>query len=133
MPVPCELAVRAVIPALRALIARELYDIHHLKQPQIAMLLHVTQSAVSQYIRGLRGRAIDLEGNPDITALVHSITSGLMTASWTPRQLVKHYCQACRIIRLQRLLCPVHRRVDPFYPIENCDVCMPPLCTRYDN
>jgi predicted transcriptional regulator len=129
MPVPCEFAVRAVIPALRALIARELYGLHHLNQTQIGSLLHVTQSAVSQYIRGSRGRAIDIEDHPDISALVQTITSDLITGAWIPRQLIQHYCHACRIIRRQRLLCSIHRRVDPSYFIETCDVCMPPICT----
>lgn len=130
--VPCEFAVRAILPALRAMVARELSVTYHLRQHQIARLLDVTQSAISQYLQGLRGRAIDIEHNPDILVIVRTLASKLVTSSMTFRQTFRQYCLACRVIRRQRILCSVHQHRDPSYATESCDVCIPPICTFFD-
>jgi predicted transcriptional regulator len=61
MFVPCEFAIRLVIPTVRAFITKELHNTYQLHQREIATLLHVTQSAVSQYLRNKRGYAIPVE------------------------------------------------------------------------
>jgi predicted transcriptional regulator len=69
-PTPCELAVRVVIPSLRALVAKELTRTYSLKQQEIASALGVTQSAVSQYVRSVRGKTLDLDGIAPIDRIV---------------------------------------------------------------
>lgn len=125
MTLPCEFVVRAVIPAMRALVARELRDTYQLKQEEIASLLGITQSAVSQYVRGIRGRAVEIEGIREVQGVVETLAQGLAEASLSTRQVMQGYCEACQIIRRKRVLCRLHQRLDPTFNSEDCDLCMP--------
>ena len=49
MIVPCEVAVRSVVPAVKALIASELLDQHGLKQDEVAEIPGISRSAISWY------------------------------------------------------------------------------------
>jgi uncharacterized protein len=55
MKLPCELMVEK-LPVLRALITYEIINTFGLTQEQAAKKLGITQPAVSQYIKGSRGR-----------------------------------------------------------------------------
>lgn len=125
MPFPCEFAVRSVVPALRALVARELSTAYELKQDDIASLLGITQSAVSQYLRHVRGRAVDIESINEIHEITQTLAMGLANNTLSQRLITQQYCRACQIIREKRLLCQVHQRLDPAFNAANCDACLP--------
>ena len=125
MTLPCELAVRSAVPAIRALVARKLSITYQMKQEDIAFLLGITQSAVSQYMRNARGKAIDIGGIEEVQELVQSLADGLASDSLSQRQITRRYCEVCQIIRQKRLLCSLHKRLDPDYKIEDCDSCLP--------
>ena len=125
MPFPCEFAVRSVVPALRALVARELSTTYQLKQEDIASLLGITQSAVSQYLRHVRGRAVDIESINEIHEITHTLAMGLANNKMSQRTITQHYCRACQIIREKRLLCQVHHRLDPSFNVDTCNACIP--------
>ena len=124
MPLPCELAVRSVVPAIRALVARELSQVHQMKQEEIASLLDVTQSAISQYMRSERGKAIDLREVGEVQGIAKELAYGLTNGTFSRRQITQKYCEACRIIREKRLLCDLHRKLDPYFSIAGCDACI---------
>jgi len=75
MLVPCEVAVKCVLPAVRAMIAQELMTKHKLKQVETAKLLGVSQPAISLYFRKKRGKAIDLQNESDIADLVENLAA----------------------------------------------------------
>ena len=52
MSMPSEIVTKTVLPAMRAMVTKELIEVHDLKQVKIAQLLGITQGAVSQYMRG---------------------------------------------------------------------------------
>ncbi len=60
MLLPCEVAVKSVIPAIRSAIARELTESYGLKQKDVAELLGVTQTAVSKYTSHCRGAIFEV-------------------------------------------------------------------------
>ena len=124
MIIPCEMASRAVVPSIRAMVAKELSESYNIKQENIARLLGITQSAVSQYIGNLRGRAIDLEGIAEVETVVKELSSILIIDS-NSEIICKKFCEACRIIREKRLLCQLHARLDPLFNTEDCNICIP--------
>ncbi len=125
MPLPCEFAVRSVVPAMRALVARELSTVYHLKQEDVALRLGITQSAVSQYMRNARGKAIAIDGIEEVQDLVRGLADGLARDALSKRQITRQYCEACQIIREKRVLCSLHKRLDPTVNPEECDACLP--------
>lgn len=119
------MAAKAVIPAIRAMVAKELSQSYKKRQEDIATLLGITQSAVSQYLSNTRGKALDLEGIREVEVVVKDIAYLLIARSSRPRVLCQKYCKTCRIIREKRILCQLHQRVDPTFDTTDCDICMP--------
>jgi predicted transcriptional regulator len=124
-PSPCEMAVRVVLPSLRALVARELTSTHSLKQEDIASALGVTQSAISQYVRSLRGHTLSLGDVDAIRVIVQGIAQGIVKGDMSAAYINREYCRACRIVRESRLLCGFHKRIEPDFEADGCSACLP--------
>ena len=52
MLLPAEIESKSLIPALRAIIAKDLAKKHNIREDKISQMLGVTQAAISNYIRG---------------------------------------------------------------------------------
>jgi hypothetical protein len=123
MSVPCEVAVKCVLPVVRAMIARELTTRHQLKQVDAAKLLGVSQPAISLYYRSRRGKAIDLENDQSVKTLVAQTADSLVENRLSRTDLILMYCKICRTIRSKGLLCKLHKAFDPAMNIEECGLC----------
>ena len=55
MLLPAEIESKTLIPALRAILAKNLAEKHEIREDEISKMLGVTQAAISNYIRGTRG------------------------------------------------------------------------------
>ena len=49
MQLPCEVGVKTVVPAIRALLAKKLIEQHGMNESQTATVLGLSQSAISRY------------------------------------------------------------------------------------
>jgi len=123
MSVPCEVAVKCVLPVVRAMVAKELMAKYRLKQTQVAKILRVSQPAISLYCRKIRGRAIDLENDEDIGKQVRSVAEALAKKRLARRDLIPKYCEICKTVRAKGLLCELHKAFDPTINIETCKLC----------
>ncbi len=63
---PCEVGVKTVLPAIKAIMARSIVEKHDLNEKQTADLLGLSQSAVSRYIARERGNLLNIESTPEI-------------------------------------------------------------------
>jgi predicted transcriptional regulator len=123
MSVPCEVAVKCVLPVIRAMLAKELMAEYHLKQREVAEMLKVSQPAISLYGRKMRGRAINLEKDDDIGKQVRSFAKVLAENHLSRRSLISKYCEICKTVRAKGLLCELHKTFDPTIDIETCEIC----------
>jgi predicted transcriptional regulator len=105
------------------MIAKELTTKHQLKQTDAAKLLGVSQPAISLYYRKIRGKAIDLENDQDITNQIENMAKTLANGKPPRKQLIPMYCETCRTIRAKGLLCKLHKTMDPTIETEGCDLC----------
>jgi hypothetical protein len=124
MLVPCEVAVKCVLPSVRAMIAKELTTKYDLKQAEVAKLLGVSQPAISLYYRKKRGKAIDLEKDPEIIKLIENLTASLAKGNLTHKNFIQMLCEICKTIRAKGLLCKMHKIFDPAIEIEKCELCL---------
>jgi len=120
--IPCEVASKSVIPALRAMIARELIVGFGLKQEQVALKLGVTQAAVSKYRHQVRGEAVELEAASEVQAMSKEIAL-MLSQNPNPLAVSQILCQACTDIRALGLMCETCRKVDPKWDVEHCTIC----------
>ena len=123
MLVPCEVAVKCVLPAVRAMIAKELMAKYQLKQVEVAELLGVSQPAISLYFRKRRGKAINLANESEVTNLIENLATSLVKDNLPPRVCIPMFCEICRTIRAKGLMCELHKAFDPKIDVEKCGFC----------
>lgn len=119
MFLPCEVAVKTVIPAIRSAIVRVMYNELGFKQVDIAGLLNITQAAVSQYIRGARGTIVNVDDIPELHNEVLSFINEVVSGKTNRDKQIIHYCKLCNIIRAKGLMCNIHKQYD--LTVRGCD------------
>jgi len=124
MIVPCEIAAKSVAPAIKALLAKELIEKHHLKQEEAARLLGISQSAVSKYIRKIRGYTIKIDETEEIKPLINKMTSLLIKETYQRSDLLTLFCQTCIEIRKKGLMCIFCEKTDHNIKAEECKFCL---------
>ena len=126
MLTPCEVAVRCVLPSIRAMIANELRGRYNLKQAEAARLLDMSQPAISLYQAKLRGTSLDLEGDLEVAGLVKKHADYLVNGFATQREKLLSFCGICKTIRAKGFLCDIHKAFDPSISVEMCGFCQDP-------
>lgn len=121
---PCEVAVKSVVPAVKALMARELVDKHGLKQYDVAEILGISQSAVSKYSGRVRGHVIEVEKVEQLQPLVSTMTLMVMNGDYQRAEFLELFCQACLMIRKTGIVCRFCRKSDQKINIEKCGFCL---------
>jgi predicted transcriptional regulator len=125
MVLPCEVAVKSVIPAIRSAIARELTQTFGLKQKDVARLLGVTQTAVSKYTSHSRGTVLQVEEVKDTQLVLKETVESLANGDMTKYELTARLCRICEIIRQKGLMCRLCAISDPTIDNQQCIVCCP--------
>ena len=120
----CEIIVSDVLPAMRAVLANELLKTYGLSQTQISKKMGITQPAISQYRRELRGqRAKVILSNEKIMNLVkkmaHDIALG--KTGLDSKALHRKFCLICKKIREEGLICKLHEEAWP--SMGPCKIC----------
>ena len=125
MLLPCEVAVKSVIPAIRSAIARELIESYGLKQKEVAELLGVTQTAVSKYTSHCRGAIFEVTEVEGVQPVIKKTVLLLAKGEIDKYELTKKLCTVCGIIRQSGLMCILCRVSDPKIESTKCIVCCP--------
>ncbi len=123
MILPCEVAVKSVVPAIKALMAKELVEQHGLKQDQVAEILGISQSAVSKYSRKIRGYVIRVDNIQEINPLISGMIILLMNGTDQRTEFMQLFCQTCVAIRKTSLMCIFCEKSDPKIKIQECKFC----------
>ena len=123
MKIPCEVAVKSVVPAIRALLAIELVENHKMKQKEAAEMLGITQTAISKYTHHVRGSTLSIDREEEVMILITDTAASLASGSVNRSVLVRQICAACRLVRERGLMCELCRRANPELDVEQCRVC----------
>ncbi|MGC8998694.1 MAG: transcriptional regulator [Candidatus Bathyarchaeia archaeon] len=124
MLLPCEVAVKSLLPPVRAALAKHLMTKHGLKQMEAAKLLGVSQPAISLYSKKLRGKALDLEKDREIRGLIEDLADSLAKGGLSHKDFTLKFCEICKAARARGLLCAMHKALDPTFDTEKCELCM---------
>ncbi len=124
MSIPCEVAVKCVLPSVRALLAKELVTGHRMNQAEAAKLIGVSQPAISLYSRKIRGKALDLETDAEIQKSVEDLADFLILHGFSHQEFTLRLCGICRTIRAKGMLCRLHKELDSTIDLEKCTLCM---------
>jgi predicted transcriptional regulator len=120
---PCEVGVKTVLPAIRALMARVIVEKHGMKEKQAAEVLGLSQSAISRYVTKGRGNIIAIENVPEVQQLVDQMTTFLIYEPHKKSEILKLFCATCEIIRKKGLMCQFCRKKMHKKWAESCTFC----------
>jgi predicted transcriptional regulator len=123
---PCEVAVKSVIPAIKALMAKQLMEEHGFNQEKVAEILGVSQSAVSKYSRNMRGHSVNIDELKEIRPLMNEMMTMLLGDAYRSNRLLKLFCEACVAVRKTSVMCAFCEKTDPKTGIGDCRFCLDP-------
>lgn|GEM_PF-424245 len=97
----CEVFVKKILPALRALLARELIERHGLTQLEVSRILGVSQPLINYYLTGRRKvpYANTLSKCPKVVSVVRSVARMLVMEDPRNREDVNVACLLCTALR----------------------------------
>jgi predicted transcriptional regulator len=126
MLLPAEIESKTLIPALRAILAKDLANKYHIREDEISKMLGVTQAAISNYIRGTRGDPKLIEkllSEKQVSEMIDDITNNLSTdKAYTPSSLSK-FIGLCNYIKSSLLICDIHHNLESNIDDEICKEC----------
>jgi uncharacterized protein len=119
----CECVSQYVIPTMRALIAKRLMEKYKLTQQAAATKLGLTQSAVSQYIRNLRGSKVKtIENDEVVIKEIDTFVDRVASGDMSPMDSMDQFCKICKTVRKRKLLCEIHSK--SFSDLKDCKTCL---------
>ena len=96
MLLSCEEAVKKFIPAVKAAVAKELYNTHHWDQVRIAKELGVTQAAVSKYLSGDYGKRVkNAECKAEVRNAAKKLARDVAVGGKGRAELARSICGCC--------------------------------------
>ena len=126
MLLPAEIESKSLIPALRAILAKELAQKYNIREDEISQMLGVTQAAISNYIRGIRGdpKLIKkLLEEKQVVSMLTDITDNLSSDRAYPPSSLSKFIGLCNYIKSSLLICDIHHNLESDIDDEVCKEC----------
>lgn len=126
MLLPCEVGVKTILPAVKAIMARSIVENHGFTEKQTANLLGLSQSAVSRYVSRDRGNLIEIGRSGQIAFLIDQMVLTLVKEPDKKKEVMDLFCQTCITVRKQGLLCNLCQKEMPKEWADTCTFCKDP-------
>lgn len=126
MLLPCEVGVKTILPAVKAILARTIVEKHGLKEKETANILGLSQSAVSRYMNRGRGNLIEIENSIEVSTLIDQMVTFLVKEPHKKREIMDLFCQTCKTVREQGLMCSLCQKEMHKEWAETCTFCKEP-------
>ncbi len=123
MILPEEIVANRVLPTLRSMLAERLAQ-RGLKERAIAVRLHLTQSAVSKYLRGRIRREPTVEESHTFRSLVESLADSLEEDRMSGFEAMGRVMEAIRREENRGTVCRLHEAALPALVGLGCDLCV---------
>lgn len=126
MKPPCEVVVKRILPAIRSILVKDLSQRHELSQTKIAKQLGITQPAVSQYLGSARGssKLKEVLKESGLYSELKKISDEIANGSTQKTQVIEKYCEICKSMGEEQILCTYHFESEPYLEEENCSLCV---------
>ena len=114
---PQEIDVWYLIPALRKEVAQVLSSKHHMKQKEIARLLHVTEAAISQYKSSKRANELSFSAEEKEIIEKHA-----KRIANRPEKATEYFFSLTRKLQGCNAICNYHFKIDKTVE-KGCTLC----------
>lgn len=115
----CEIIVKNILPTIRAMLAARLSE-KGLSGKEIAERMNVTPAAVTQYLHKARGSE-ELD-NRVVNEKIDQLANLLLKDELDEGQLMERFCELCKTVREQGLICELHKKSAKLH---DCSRCLP--------
>jgi predicted transcriptional regulator len=126
MLLPFEIESKAIIPAIRAILALKLIEEYDMREDDVAKAVGITQAAVSNYARCTRGNRKVMErlsSTKEIMDIVEDIAAELARSRiYTPHTMLR-FMEICNLIRSTLVICEVHHEIESDIDETVCEEC----------
>ena len=126
MLLPFEIESKAIIPAIRAILALKLIEEYGMREDDVAKAVGITQAAVSNYARCTRGNRKVIERLSSIREIMHIIEDSAADLAqsriYTPHTMLK-FMEICTLIRSTLIICEVHHEIEFEIDKTVCEEC----------
>jgi predicted transcriptional regulator len=126
MLLPSEIESKLLIPAIRAILSKELVIEKGLKEEEVARMLGITQAAVSNYLRGTRGDnelISKLMSLSEIMSMIKEISNDLSTNRAYTAQTLSKFIGLCNYMRYSLIICDAHHSLERNIDEKVCEQC----------
>jgi uncharacterized protein len=126
MLLPSEIESKLLIPAVRAILSKELVTEKGLKEEEVARLLGITQAAVSNYLRGTRGDnelISKLVSLSEIMSMIKEIGDDLSTNKAYTAKTLSKFIALCNYMRYSLIICDAHHSLERNIDEKVCEQC----------
>lgn len=120
MKPPCEIIIREILPFIRSMLVKELAK-ENIKQREIAEKLSLTDAAVSQYLKNLRGKKPEIISKFEfVVPEIKEIAKLMKEEDYTKPQILNSICNICKEIRQSPEFCHYHKDI---LRLTKCEIC----------
>lgn len=130
MITPYEMVSKVAIPTIRAMVSRRLIESYNLTQEEVAKKLDITQAAISYYMMGKRATMLKLDHVKAVRDSTDELADLLFTGEISQKEVRERITEVCDYIRDKKLLCELHKRLEPNLDLRGCHACDGPLKRR---
>ena len=126
MLLPSEIESKLLIPAVRAILSKELVLEKGLKEEEVARMLGITQAAVSNYLRGTRGDnelIAKLMSLSEIMSMIKEISNDLSTNKAYTAKTLSKFIALCNYMRYSLIICDAHHSLERNIDEKVCEQC----------
>ena len=126
MLLPSEIESKLLIPAVRAILSKELVIEKGLKEEEVARMLGITQAAVSNYLRGTRGDnelISKLMSLSEIMSMIKEISDDLSTNRAYTAKTFSKFIALCNYMRYSLIICDAHHSLERNIDEKVCEQC----------
>jgi predicted transcriptional regulator len=127
MKPPCVTVVKYLLPAIRALVTRELVEKHSITKIEASAKMELTPAAITQYFKGERGStfAREIEHSDHAMKMIGELAENLAKEDVSPEIIIEKLCEICSAIRYGKVICKLHQEDLPSLKNIGCDACIP--------
>jgi predicted transcriptional regulator len=120
---PLELASRYVVPSVMRRLVEVLVEEHGLSRVEVARRTGLSPAAVTRYLKGERGSALDVRGIGELDGMIRELAREVASGSVSAPRLQAKVAGVAAHAMAKGYFCGFHAELDPRFGPATCSAC----------
>lgn len=125
MKPPCMIVVQYILPAIRAVVMKDLIQKYNVRKIDASVKMELTPAAITQYVKGERGAmfADKIVKSEKTMKILSELAETLANDNVPAETIIAKLCEACVTIRSEGIICEFHQKEMPALKQCKCLIC----------